>query len=280
MSTIPVIIHLHVPKCAGTSIKFSLKERIGLRMLSAEHSDEMARFEAMPASERDAAYDCVAGHIVWGMHEKFTRPVIYISVVRDPLERLCSFFNYVHLQPGHPAHERIANTLPDINAINPHWIERTPGFRAQFTNLICRHFAGKEVTEAGYDALETRLLDDMSAGRFVTGTLDVVETWLSENDVVIPGKTLPHVNRSSDYKADHPFVKASPEMLTPRTRRLLLRLNALDYKLIETISWANFVAGRGPRPEEGWRQAQAARAKAAEGETAAREPGRPKTTAA
>ncbi len=260
MSEKPVIIHLHVPKCAGTSIKYSLKERIGHRMLSTEFVDKMAEFEAKSPAERDADYDCIAGHIVWGMHTRFTRPVVYISVVRDPLERLCSFFNFVHLQKNHPTHERLARTLPDINAVNPNWLQRTPGFRAQFTNLICRHFAGHEVTEKNYDALESRLLSDMAEGRFVTGTLDVVQNWLSENDIVQMGRTLPHINRRTDYQADHEFVVASPEMLTPRARRLLLRLNELDYRLIETINWANFMAGRGPRPAEGWQHVQSLRA--------------------
>ncbi len=254
-----------MPKCSGTSINTVFQQHFRPRVLT--HSDHalVERFEAMSPDERDAAFDCVTGHIQWGLHRKFGRRALYVSAVRDPLERLCSYFNYVHLEPNHPLHETLGRELPDLNGLTHGWLAGHRPLRRAFNNQICRTYAGKPVSENNYQAFEKRVLSDMKAGRFVVGTLDVVERWMAQKGFISDEAPLPHQNRSGGREGPHDFVPASPAMLEQKVRRLLIHLNGLDYRLIEAIGWANYVAGAANRPPEGWQRALNLRAQQQDG---------------
>ncbi|WMS45323.1 sulfotransferase family 2 domain-containing protein (plasmid) [Acuticoccus sp. MNP-M23] len=243
-----VLIHLHVPKCAGSSVNAVLFNRFKKRSVPSGNVQLVTRFHSMTNEERDRDFDCMAGHYQWGLHTKFNREVKYISVVRHPLDRICSYFNYIHLREEHPNHELFGNLL-DINDLQLGWLKSQPNIMTNFCNHLCFAYAGMRIRAVHYDKFEQRVILDIKNGNFIVGSLDDIEKWLRSNGILDKMASIPHENRSANLKSSREFVRASPEMLIPRVRSLLLRLNYFDTKIIEAIHWTNYFFGKGARPE-------------------------------
>ena len=53
--------------------------------------DYINKFIALPQEERDR-FDLIVGHFPYGLHRFLTRPCVYVTLLRNPLERFCSFY--------------------------------------------------------------------------------------------------------------------------------------------------------------------------------------------
>ncbi|GAB5470944.1 MAG: hypothetical protein Kilf2KO_39740 [Rhodospirillales bacterium] len=93
------IIFNHVPKVGGTSLIYLFHEIFGpercFRHANRDHhtGEISPRITKIPRDEL-LSYRFLAGHFEFGNHRLFDRPVLYIGVVRDPLERLISDYYY------------------------------------------------------------------------------------------------------------------------------------------------------------------------------------------
>jgi hypothetical protein len=66
------------------------------------------RVVALPERERAAAR-LVAGHMAFGLHEAFPGPTTYVTMLRDPVERIFSLVRSIRSRPDHPLHHLIAD---------------------------------------------------------------------------------------------------------------------------------------------------------------------------
>ena len=60
---------------------------------------QVNQFIALPQEERDR-FDLIMGHFSYGLHRFLSRPCVYVTLLRNPLERFCSF--YLQLLRDHP----------------------------------------------------------------------------------------------------------------------------------------------------------------------------------
>jgi hypothetical protein len=114
-----IVIFLHLPKAAGSTLKRIIahlypqeaiypvggKERTALRA-------EIAEVTRPPSVVR-----ILTGHAPFGLHETAAQPCTYITVLRDPVERLISQYFYVKKLPSHHMHAAVAGgelTLPQF----------------------------------------------------------------------------------------------------------------------------------------------------------------------
>jgi hypothetical protein len=88
----------HIPKTAGISLRVMLKE-VYKNASILEWVDE-TEFPKLSEEER-ARFDLVTGHFHYGLHEFIPRPCVNITLLREPVDRVISFFFYVKRDPNH-----------------------------------------------------------------------------------------------------------------------------------------------------------------------------------
>lgn len=115
-----IVLFVHIPKTAGVSLGASLQSAFD-RFHGVKIAREGRSFDAMAAralrirSERPCR-QVIAGHFDWGRIEAWRamgRPAKAISVVRSPLERLVSHYNY-NSSARHPDREAFRRKFPTL----------------------------------------------------------------------------------------------------------------------------------------------------------------------
>ena len=86
------IVFLHIPKTAGQSIHTALSNFIGEKMVSPIRvHTQVGAYEA----QFPAGYSLYSGHLDWVALNSVRKPRFVFTVLRDPLERLASFYYYL-----------------------------------------------------------------------------------------------------------------------------------------------------------------------------------------
>lgn len=100
---LPALVHLHIPKTAGTSLNRKLMALYPPQArIDAYSGDPTQRLMAMPAPER-AQIRLVAGHCAHGIGTLLSGPVQYLCLLRDPAARLLSYYRFIMRNPIKPS---------------------------------------------------------------------------------------------------------------------------------------------------------------------------------
>lgn len=223
----PTILFLHIPKAGGTT----LGEFVYNQCRSEDETDEglvksgvfflaygffkdsdssVPENVQMTLQRRDL--QAVTGHFSFGIHEYINRPWTYITLLRNPLERVVSLYHYMKLEDKMSLEEfaseppfkevdndqtrRIAGVNPKVGALT------TAHLEAAKENLR-RHFAVVGITERMDETLVLlkRKLD-----------------WTKEI-FSYPKNVNPH--------------KPSTNQLSPENIKAILKRNELDFELYD-----------------------------------------------
>jgi hypothetical protein len=89
-----VHIFLHIPKTAGTSLHQILSREYGSRSLWIR--GVFTGFDQIQKANALKLADCrlIRGHMYFGLHSCVGRPFSYFTMVRNPVERVISYYNY------------------------------------------------------------------------------------------------------------------------------------------------------------------------------------------
>ncbi len=102
------LIFLHIPKAAGSTMQEIVvrhyKGGKGYRFTGAP--ERFRAFAAMPEAER-ASYDVMTGHVPFGVHRHVPGPSVYMTMLRDPVERIVSHYYFVLSKPDHYLHAAV-----------------------------------------------------------------------------------------------------------------------------------------------------------------------------
>jgi len=104
------IVFLHIPKAAGTTLKDIL-----YRQYSADEIYELDAKQFIQSQEDFKQLDpaqknkinILMGHMYFGLHEFINSPTAYITMLRNPIERVISYYHFVKKLPSHEDYELI-----------------------------------------------------------------------------------------------------------------------------------------------------------------------------
>lgn len=114
----PVVFY-HIPKSAGTTLNRILRKNYppGSVVLSGINTQAfMAELKAW-SPEQLAQVKLLQGHFPFGFHEALPGRARYFTILRDPVERVISYFYHAKREPLHYLHKLIHNnnwTLKDL----------------------------------------------------------------------------------------------------------------------------------------------------------------------
>ncbi len=176
-------------------------------------AQSLKTLEEMTPAERDRIR-VVTGHIPLGLVEGFfARPVDYVTVLRDPVDRIRSFYQFALAQPEHPDHGMATrSSLAEFAASNVRGLEN------QQTRIVSGLGGKGQVTPETY-ALARRNLASFGHVGTQEGYADFVErlaTRLGWPEIPDPGTI---------HKTDNPI------QVERRVEEIILARNKWDRKL-------------------------------------------------
>ena len=94
------LIFLHLPKTGGTTLRGIVRRQYPRGVIC---ETPPTPFFDLPAAER-AKVRVLQGHVPFGAHEWLAVPVDYVTMLREPVDRLVSLYHYARRKPGNPLH--------------------------------------------------------------------------------------------------------------------------------------------------------------------------------
>ncbi len=147
------LVFVHIPKSAGHTMNSVLRrqykrsETIDFNTLEKG----LDGFANVPVDERTRAR-LVRGHVHYGIHRWLPREARYITVLRDPIQRVLSLYSYVRREPRHPLHDRLAVSGAGLEEFVETGMDRT-----QVENGQTRQIAGIQDQDPTPDDLKAAL---------------------------------------------------------------------------------------------------------------------------
>ena len=98
---VQTVIFLHIHKTAGTTLNRIIERQYPMQQiwtLDEQHTldDLLGLSQAQRAQIR-----MLRGHMIFGLHEHMPGPSNYFTLLRDPIERVISFYYFIRRNPNH-----------------------------------------------------------------------------------------------------------------------------------------------------------------------------------
>ena len=102
------VIFIHIPKAAGSTLKDIIRAQYPEGTIF-EIDNVKARDEDLErlSSQKLASLRCVHGHTAFGVHRLLPNPSTYITLLRQPVERIISHYYWVKSHPNHYLYQRV-----------------------------------------------------------------------------------------------------------------------------------------------------------------------------
>jgi hypothetical protein len=246
----PALIYIHVPKAAGTTFNEIIERNYPAEEIATilhQPGRSIEDFKCLPLEQRERLR-IVKGHFPFGVHEYLPQPSTYVTILRDPIERILSHYYYVLRTPEHYLYDRVAGSKMTLEEYisNPVTIELDNGQVRLISG--CGRFVpigecGKEHLQRAKDNLEKSFLLAGLAERF-DETLVLLQDLLGWKRLFYTRKNVSEQRYST----------------TPEIAELVRDMNRLDVELYDFVSrrFGEFIA-QGYKPEEFSRKLEAFR---------------------
>lgn len=131
------VLFLHIPKTAGSTLRSLLELQYkNSKALFLMGSDPVQSFNDWMDNNTLEHIDLLFGHIDFGIHKNFIKDVDYATMIRHPLNRIISHYNYVKRESSHYLHRKVI----DNNLSLKQFVEN--GYSLELNNGMVRILIG------------------------------------------------------------------------------------------------------------------------------------------
>lgn len=134
-------IFLHIPKCAGTSFTRLLEANIPFSEVfnfRPPYETQIDVLKSMAPTARNRLR-LITGHLSYGVHELVDSPCTYLTMLRDPIDRVISLYDFIRQDQSHPLHDEVITMSLD---------EFSRGkCSSQITNCMTRQLSGNPAVD-------------------------------------------------------------------------------------------------------------------------------------
>ena len=218
------VIFLHVPKTAGTTLNRLIEwEYPVLQMYSVDpvlfkwSSNHLHNL----SPKRLRTIRMFKGHMLFGLHKILPQPATYITVLRDPIDRVLSAFYFMRSYKLHPLYWKLRRenwTLEDF-------VNRSPR-----TNVQCKIIAGAEYEAPCTAEICARAMENINRHFTVAGLSERFEESLALMKLRYGWKL-------ESYSSFN-ITRARPKKrdLPPSTLELIKEKNSYDVALYDFVT--------------------------------------------
>lgn len=120
------LLFVHIPKTAGSTLNAVLDVNYPANTIYSVESPIATSLDSFRrlSPDRKRSLRVIRGHGVLGLHAELEQPCLYATLLRNPIDRVVSQYNFIRNAPGHPRYGDVlqrAGTLQDYleNHVNP-----------------------------------------------------------------------------------------------------------------------------------------------------------------
>src|ERR1700724_2464607 len=110
------LIFLHIPKTGGSTLYKILERHFSPAETVTLDTPGVARFKTLPAAKR-GRYRLIQGHMHFGLHRFIPRASTYVTFLRQPVERVLSFYYYARSTPDHYLYPLLTTGRVDLRTL-------------------------------------------------------------------------------------------------------------------------------------------------------------------
>jgi len=121
-SVADLVIFLHIPKTAGTTLWSILEKQYGAQQRRLKYggiTENNNKVRELLANSEAEKLKLVGSHIPFGAHEMTARTTSYFTLMRDPIKWVCSTYYKILRKKTHSLHEKVALGNLTINQAIP-----------------------------------------------------------------------------------------------------------------------------------------------------------------
>lgn len=229
----PVLVHLHVPKTAGTSLAHALADIPQLQPNRVVHDGaSLDEFCKLPRAERQKLR-YIRGHLSMGAGDALGLHYRYLCLLRKPGPRMFSFYQFIKRTTTHPSHQ----ALEQGNMSFGDYLEfslSNPNHRVELDNGQVRRLSGEFSHKSlGQESRLLRLaLSKILEPTVILGLVEHMDALIS--NLVAEGYLTSHDLKKENVSPNSELYDESVAALTPDQRALFENYTAYDTYFYET----------------------------------------------
>jgi len=217
------LVFVHIPKTAGLSLHSALEKIYGKEAtLRVGNEDELQQLRKLPDHQViDKTF--LSGHFFYGDIKNRCHPdAVLVSVLRDPIKRILSNYNYITNWEAHPLYKQtVQQSFSDHVYANRNFLR----------GLCCRHLSGVPQADAAIEVISARYT--------LVGTTECLPAFGAALSQII-GENIVQ-ERTNVSSGQGPKIDLSSELcaalleLTEEDRKLLAFVKALPDELFKRV---------------------------------------------
>ena len=228
-----ILIFIHIPKTAGTALKTIIKRQFPRDSVvniygHKPNSIDVATFKNMEKKEKEKI-KCLIGHFQFGLHQYLPQPATYITMFRNPVDRIISSYYYIIRSPSHCLYKKIIGSKMSLkDFVSSDTTMRLLNLQTKFIGKIGneRHTVNDKFVSG--DILEIAK-NNIVKNNIIFGVTEKFDESVSLFKQLLGWQNIFYVKKNVTDK------RLATKAISKRVRRIIEEKNELDLELYEFV---------------------------------------------